>query len=54
MKIKCSNLFKSLNLKFIAGFGLLCVLAALFNNLLVPKDKSVEWIGGQEVLQKPK
>jgi hypothetical protein len=48
-----SNFFKTLNIKFIIGLGLFCVLAAVVNNLRAPEDKSVEWIGGQEVLEKP-
>jgi len=51
MKIKVW--IKELNLKFIFGLGLFCILAAVANNLRAPEDKSVEWIGGQEVLEKP-
>jgi alanine racemase len=53
MNSKVKNFLKSLNVRFIVGFGLLCVLAAIANNLLTPQGKSVEWIGGQEVLEKP-
>jgi hypothetical protein len=44
---------KKLNLKFLLGLGLFCILVAVANNLRVPEDKSVEWIGGQKVLEKP-
>jgi hypothetical protein len=43
-----------LNLKFIIGLGLFCIIAAIVNNLRMPQDKSVEWLGGQAVLEKPK
>jgi len=43
-----------LNIKFLIGLGLFCILAAIVNNLRAPEGKSVEWIGGQEVLEKPK
>jgi len=44
---------KKLNFKFLIGLGLFCILAAAANNLRAPEGKSVEWIGGQEVLEKP-
>ncbi|MDR1811269.1 MAG: hypothetical protein LBQ87_00395 [Candidatus Fibromonas sp.] len=44
---------KELNIRFLLGLGLFCVFAAVANNLRAPEDKSVEWIGGQEVLEKP-
>jgi hypothetical protein len=47
-------MLKKLNLKFIIGLGLFCILAAIVNNLHMPEGKSVEWIGGQKVLEKPK
>jgi len=53
MRTKITNFLKSLNIKFIIGLGLFCVLAAVVNNLRAPEGKSVEWIGGQEVLEKP-
>jgi len=49
-----SDFLKNLNIKFLIGLGLFCLLAAIVNNLRAPEDKSVEWIGGQEVLEKPK
>lgn len=42
-----------LNFKFLILLGLFCILAAVVNNLRAPKDKSVEWIGTQTVLEKP-
>jgi hypothetical protein len=44
---------KKLNFKFLIGLGLFCVLAAAVNNIRAPEGKSVEWIGGQEVLERP-
>jgi len=54
MRVINRNFIKGLNIKFIIGLGFFCILAAIVNNLRVPQDKSVEWIGGQEVLEKPK
>ncbi|MCL2282817.1 MAG: hypothetical protein FWC26_05820 [Fibromonadales bacterium] len=45
---------EKLNLKFLVGLGLFCLLAAIVNNLRAPEGKSVEWIGGQKVLERPK
>jgi hypothetical protein len=53
VNVKIKNFIKSLNLKFLIGLGLFCILAAIANNLRAPEGKSVEWIGGQEVLEKP-
>jgi hypothetical protein len=44
---------KKLNLKFLIGLGLFCIFAAIVNNLCAPEGKSVEWLGGQKVLEKP-
>ncbi|MEE0875884.1 MAG: hypothetical protein UIH18_01180 [Fibrobacteraceae bacterium] len=44
---------KTLNWKFLIGFGVFCLLCAIANNLRVSDDKSIEWIGSQEILQKP-
>jgi len=46
-------IMKNLNFKFLVGLGLFCILAAVVNNLRAPEAKSVEWIGGQEVREKP-
>ena len=43
-----------MNLKFIIGLSLFCLLAAVVNNLRAPEGKAVEWIGGQEILETPK
>jgi len=43
---------KNLNIKFLIGLGLFCILAAIANNLRAPEGKSVEWIGGQEIREK--
>ncbi|MCL2102254.1 MAG: hypothetical protein FWH22_11145 [Fibromonadales bacterium] len=44
---------KRLNFKFLIGLGAFCVLVAAVNNIRAPKEKSVEWIGGQEILKGP-
>jgi hypothetical protein len=44
--------FKKLNLKFLIALGLFCIAAAVVNNIRAPEGKSVEWIGGQEILKK--
>jgi len=46
-------MLKKLNFKFLIGLGVFCILAAIANNLKSVEWK-VEWIGGQEVLEKPK
>jgi hypothetical protein len=44
---------KRLNFKFLIGLGLFCIFAAIVNNHSTPDNKSVEWLGGQKVLEKP-
>ncbi|MDR3000822.1 MAG: hypothetical protein LBU89_06110 [Fibromonadaceae bacterium] len=44
---------KKLNFKFLLGLGAFCILAAIVNNIRAPEEKSVEWIGGQEILKGP-
>lgn len=41
------------NLKFLIGLTLFCLLGAIINNIRVSEEKSVEWIGSQEILEKP-
>jgi hypothetical protein len=43
---------KKLNLKFLIALGLFCIAAAVVNNIRAPEGKSVEWIGGQEILKR--
>ncbi|GHV11914.1 hypothetical protein AGMMS49938_03470 [Fibrobacterales bacterium] len=47
------NFLKTLSIRYLVVLGALCVVAAVVNNLRVPQEKQVEWIGGQEVLEKP-
>lgn len=47
------NYLKSLCWPFLIGLAIFSLLCAVSNNLIVPKEKSVEWIGAQEVLEKP-
>jgi hypothetical protein len=53
MRTRNNNFIKNLSFKFIIGLGLFCILAAVANNLRAPEGKSVEWVGGQEILEKP-
>ena len=54
MHTRNKGFINNLSFKFIIGLGLFCVLAAIANNLRAPEGKAVEWIGGQEILEKPK
>jgi hypothetical protein len=54
MRIRNNNFAKGISFKFIIGLGLFCILAAIANNMRAPEGKAVEWIGGQEILEKPK
>jgi hypothetical protein len=40
------------NFKFLIALSLFCIIAAIVNNLRLPDDKSVKWIGGQEILKR--
>ena len=53
MKEKILNYIKSFNWKFLFIFAAACILLAIINNIRVDDSKSVEWIGSQEVLEKP-
>lgn len=44
---------KKLNWKFLIGVAVIGLVAAIANNLRAPAGKSVEWIGGQKILEKP-
>lgn len=44
---------RGLRWKFLIGLALLALVAAIVNNIRVPSDKSVTWIGGQKILEKP-
>ena len=44
---------KSLNWVFIVALTLFCIALAVVNNIRVDDAKSVDWIGSQEILEKP-
>lgn len=44
---------KSLNWIVLLGLAAFCIILAIINNIRVSDDKSVEWIGSQDVLEKP-
>ena len=49
----CKRYLKSLNWIFIIALTLFCIAMAVVNNIRVDDAKSVNWIGSQEVLEKP-
>ncbi|MBO5422484.1 MAG: hypothetical protein J6A06_01655 [Fibrobacteraceae bacterium] len=53
MKSILLKFLKELNWKFLLGLGIFCLLCAIANNLRVSDEKSVDWIGSQEILEKP-
>ncbi|MCF0225556.1 MAG: hypothetical protein HUK20_14915 [Fibrobacter sp.] len=44
---------KSLNWIVLVGIAVFSIILAIINNVRVSDDKSVEWIGTQDVLEKP-
>ena len=44
---------KSLNWVVLIGIALFCIIFAIVNNIRVGEGKSVEWIGTQDVMEKP-
>lgn len=44
---------RGLRWKFLIGVAFLSLVAAIANNMRVPSEKSVSWIGGQQILEKP-
>ncbi|WP_298768883.1 hypothetical protein [uncultured Fibrobacter sp.] len=47
------NYLKSLNWIILLGIAAFCIALAVINNIRVDDAKSVEWIGSQEILEKP-
>lgn len=47
------NYLKSLNWIVLIGIAVFCIALAVINNIRVSDDKSVDWIGSQDVLAKP-
>ena len=54
-KIKKETLtyLKSLNWIVLLGIAAFCIVLAIINNIRVEDAKSVNWIGSQEILEKP-
>ena len=44
---------KSLNWIVLLGIAAFCIVLAIINNIRVDDAKSVNWIGSQEILEKP-
>ncbi len=44
---------KSLNWIVLLGIAVFCIVLAIVNNVRVSDDKSVDWIGTQDVMEKP-
>lgn len=44
---------KKLNWFVLIGIALFCIILAIVNNIRVGEGKSVEWIGTQDVMEKP-
>jgi hypothetical protein len=44
---------KKLNWFVLIGIALFCIVLAIVNNIRVDEGKSVEWIGTQDVMEKP-
>lgn len=44
---------KTLNWVVLLGIAAFCIILAIINNIRVSDDKSVSWIGTQDVMEKP-
>ena len=44
---------KSFNWVVLVGIAVFCIILAIVNNIRVSDDKSVDWIGTQDVMEKP-
>ncbi len=53
MKNRILQYIKSFHWKFLLLFAAFCIALGVVNNIRVSDDKSVEWIGTQDVLAKP-
>ncbi|MCK9183218.1 MAG: hypothetical protein M0P13_10140 [Fibrobacteraceae bacterium] len=53
MKDKILEYIKSLHWKFLFIAAAFCIGLAIVNNLRVTEEKSVAWLGTQDVLTKP-
>ena len=53
IKIDALTYLKSLNWIVLLGIAAFCIVLAIINNIRVEDAKSVDWIGSQEILEKP-
>ena len=44
---------KKLNWVVLIGIAVFCIVLAIVNNIRVGEGKSVDWIGSQDVMEKP-
>lgn len=44
---------KSINWIVLLGIAAFCIILAIVNNIRVSDEKSVDWIGSQDVMEKP-
>lgn len=44
---------KSINWIVLLGIAAFCIILAIVNNIRVSDEKSVNWIGTQDVMEKP-
>lgn len=44
---------KSINWIVLLGIATFCIILAIVNNIRVSDEKSVDWIGTQDVMEKP-
>lgn len=51
--IFCKNYLKSLNWITLLSIAAFSIALAIVNNIRVDDAKSVDWIGSQEILEKP-
>ncbi|MCQ2055429.1 MAG: hypothetical protein MJY82_09100 [Fibrobacter sp.] len=50
---KSVTYLKTLNWIILLGIAAFCIVLAVVNNIRVNDDKSVDWIGTQDVMEKP-
>lgn len=50
---KSVTYLKTLNWIVLLGIAAFCIVLAVVNNIRVNDDKSVDWIGTQDVMEKP-
>ena len=53
LKEKVIAYLKSLNWIVLLGLAAFCIGLAIVNNIRVDDEKSVEWFGTQDIMQKP-